>query len=121
MGITPLIKNLTALRMISYGIPADFCNDLFDVSETTATIFLKEFCKAMVSRFGDYYLRAPSAEDLDRIENQFRSLGFPGCIGAVDCAGWGWKQCPKAFQGIMVGKDGKPVLRLECICDDDLW
>lgn len=107
--------------MLAYGTPAEFRDDAFDVSETTAQKCLDEFCKAVVERFGSIYLRPPSAEDILRIDKQFRGLCFPGCIGAVDCAGWDWNNFPKEFQGIMVGKDDEPVLRLECICDVDLW
>lgn len=120
-GISPLIKVIAALRILSYGIPADFCDDSFDISETVAQLCLDEFCVAVIACFGVEYLRAPTAEDLLQIEKQFRGVGFPGCIGAVDCAGWGWKNCPKDLQGIMVGKDGKPVLPLEAVCDLDLW
>lgn len=120
-GISPLMKVITALRQLAYGIPADLSDDLFDVSETTARKCLKEFCRTVVTCFEHEYLRRPSAEDLKRIELQFRALGFPGCIGAVDCAGWYWKNAPKALQGSLIGKDGAPCLRAEVICDMDLW
>lgn len=117
LGITPLIKVLTDMRMIAYGIPADLCDDAFEVSETTDQLCLDEFCKAVASRFGSVYLRAPTEEDLVRIDWYFRNVGFPGCIDAVDCAGWIWNKCQKSLQGIMVGKERTPVLRLESICD----
>ena len=107
--------------MLAYALPADFCDDAFDISETTAQLCPDEFAIAMITCFGAEYLCAPTAEDLVRIEKQFRGVGFPGCIGAVDCAGWTWKNCPKALQGSFVGKDGKPTMRLEAICDLDLW
>jgi Plant transposon protein len=31
------------------------------------------------------------------------------------------QNCPKALQGIHVGKDGDPVLRMEVVCDLDIW
>lgn len=121
MGISPLIKFVCALRQLAYGLPADLADDLFDVSETTAGLCLEEFCKSVVRCFSAVYLRQPTAADLKRIEKEFAAVGFPGCIGCLDCAGWQWKNCPKALQGIMKGKDGVPTLRMEVICSLDLW
>lgn len=120
-GITPLLKVVCGMRMMAYGIPADLSDDLFDVSETTAFLCLFEFCEAVINCFETEYLREPTVEDLKRVERRFAEVGFPGCIGCVDCAGWFWKNCPKALQGAMIGKDGKPCLRMEVVCDLDLW
>ena len=120
-GISPLIKILTALRRLAYGIPSDLCHDLFDVSETTASKCMKEISRTVVDVFSVEYLREPTLDDLQRIEKKCRMVGFPGCAGAVDCAGWYWKNAPKALQGSLCGKDSKPVLSAEVICDLDLW
>ncbi len=29
------------------------------------------------------------------VVDEFRSIGFPGCIGSVDCVDVGWDKCPK--------------------------
>ena len=121
LGISPLLKVICGLREMSYGLPADLADDLFDVSETTASLCLHEFCKSIVDCFGERYLRDPDEEDIRRIEKQFAAVGFPGCLGCLDCAGWTWKNCPKALQGAMNGKEGCPTLRMEVICDLDLW
>ncbi|PXF40329.1 hypothetical protein BWQ96_09960 [Gracilariopsis chorda] len=39
----------------------------------------------------------------------------------MECAGWTWKNCSKALQGIMIGKEGQPSVRMEVICPLDLW
>lgn len=121
IGISPLLKVICALRQLSYGIPADLADDLFDVSETTASDCLQAFCNAVISGFSGIYLREPTEEDLVRIEKEFRLAGFPGCIGCLDCSGWQWKNCPKALQGVMTGKEGKPSVRMEVVCSLDLW
>lgn len=120
-GISPLLKTITAMRQIAYAIPSDFCGDLFDVSESTAAECMSKFCEAVVCHFSAEYLRSPTAEDIARVEGQFRAAGFPGCIGCVDCAGWSWKNAPKAMQGSLIGKDGAPCLRMEVVCDLSLW
>ncbi|PXF42407.1 hypothetical protein BWQ96_07848 [Gracilariopsis chorda] len=121
LGISPLVKVICALRQISHDIPSDLAEDMCDVSETTASLCLDEFCKAVESHFRAKYLQDPTDEDLIRTERQFARVGFPGCIGCVDCGGWEWKSCPKALQGVMIGKEGKPTLRMELICYLDMW
>ena len=66
------------------------------LSETTTLMSLKAFCQAVVSEFGEIYLRSPSGADLVNVERSFAEVGFPGCIGCVDCAGRDWDACPKA-------------------------
>jgi Plant transposon protein len=39
----------------------------------------------------------------------------------VDCAGWLCKNAPTALAGVLTGKEGKPCLRMEAVCDLDLW
>ena len=39
----------------------------------------------------------------------------------MDCSGWIWDKCPVGLQGQYIGKEGKPALRLEIVCDDQLW
>lgn len=43
LGITPLLKVICALRQPSYGITSDLADDVFEVSETTASICLQAF------------------------------------------------------------------------------
>lgn len=121
LGINPLILFIFAFRMLAYAIPSNFCDDTFDILKTTAQLCCDKFCIAMITCLAAEYLRYPTAKDLIRIEKKFRDADFPGCIGAVDCAGWTWKNCPKALHGTMVGKYGKHTLRLEAVCDLDLW
>lgn len=121
IGITPLLKVICALRQLAYRLPADIADDLFDISETSASLCLIELCTAVNNCFQVEYLRAPTTADLARIEREIKNVGFPGCIGCLDCAGWRWKNCPKALQGVMVGRDGVPTVRMEAICSLDLW
>lgn len=81
---------------------------------------MPKFYGAMVEKHGKKYLRDSMPDELDRMELSFRKIGFPGCIGAADCADWVWKNCPVGWQGHMTGKDNEPVIRLEMICDLDL-
>lgn len=121
MGIHSLQKAVASVRQLSYGIPGDAVDEYCRLSETTTLKSLREICRGVVAAFGLEYLRAPTQSGLQRIEAQFAQVGFPGCMGCVDCAGWDWKNAPKSHQGHNVGKDKVSTLRMEVICDLDLW
>lgn len=81
---------------------------------------LKPFAAAVVSELEEVWLRAPTAGDFQRIESQYRKLGFPACIVCVECASWEWVNCPVAFHGQYEGKDKRPVCKMEVFCDEFL-
>jgi Plant transposon protein len=111
-GTTPLLKVIVAIWTLAYSLPCYIWDDMFEVSETTASMCLHEFARVVVECFDAEYLREPTRQDLIRIEKQFRKVGWPGCIGVVDCAGWFWKNAPTVLAGVLSGKEGKPCLRM---------
>lgn len=120
-GLSPLQKIVAAIRQLCYGLAADAVEEYVRIGESTALEAMKKFCESVVSDFGYIYSRRPTTPDLITIEKQFAAVGFPGCVGCLDCCGWQWRACPKALQGIFIGKDDKPTIRMEAICDLDLW
>ena len=71
--------------------------------------------------FKDEDLCDPSAEELQSIANEYERLGFPGCVGCLDCAGWEWDACPVGWHENYKGASKKPTLRMEAVCHDDLY
>lgn len=52
---------------------------------------------------------------------ELSSLGFPGCIGSVDCASWFWYLWTTGLQWKCSSKKvSKPNVRMEAVCDDYL-
>lgn len=120
-GATPDQKICAALRILSSGVSADSLVDYFRLSESTLMLTFKLFCTSIRELYEGTYLRRPTLSDLQNVESQYSKLGFPACIGCVDCSGWEWENCPVALQGQYIGKDGKPTIRMEVVCDDMLW
>jgi hypothetical protein len=71
-GITPLLKVIVAIRTLAYALPSNIADDMFEVSETTASMCLHEFARVVVQCFDAEYLREPTGQDLVRIEKQFK-------------------------------------------------
>ena len=51
LGLSPLQKMTAALRMLAYGVSADFINEYVRIAENTAMMSLKKFVTAMVAIF----------------------------------------------------------------------
>lgn len=84
----------------------------------------EQFCESIVDIFRSTDLnRRPTVQELNNIERSYNKIGFPGCIGAVDCCKLIWKNCPKEQMGQYYNpKDLKvAVISVEAWCDHDLY
>lgn len=114
------LKIYAALQMLTEGRTALSLVRETRMSERQILKCMKRFTTCIVEQLEEEWIRLPTNAELLEIENRYKSLGFPGCIGAVDCASWQWEACPVGWQGIYKGKDKKPTMRLEIFCDDNL-
>ncbi|CDF36284.1 unnamed protein product [Chondrus crispus] len=120
-GIHPLQRVVAAIRMLAYGAAADSLDEYLSMSEDSVLQSLKSFCSTVIQKFGIEYLREPNEADLRRILAINAARGFPGCAGSIDCQHWQWKNCPIAWAGQFKGKERKPTIVLDAICDGELW
>uniref|UniRef100_A0A0D3CMY5 No apical meristem-associated C-terminal domain-containing protein n=1 Tax=Brassica oleracea var. oleracea TaxID=109376 RepID=A0A0D3CMY5_BRAOL len=120
-GHSPLQKATTAIRMMTYGCPADAVDEYLRLSETTALLCLEHFVQGIIDLFGEEYLRRPTPEDLQRLLDTGEERGFPGMIGSIDCMHWEWKNCPTAWKGQYTRGSGKPTIVLEAVASEDVW
>ncbi|XP_074314844.1 uncharacterized protein LOC141651015 [Silene latifolia] len=65
LGLSPLIKCTTALRLLAYGEAADRVDEYLKLG--TARKVLVRFLKAVIHQFGDEYLRRPTVQNLQRL------------------------------------------------------
>lgn len=120
-GLSALQKMTAALRMLTYGTPADAIDDYVRIGESTAIESLKRFVKAIFEIFSEEYLRRPTNEDVGKLLAENKRRGFPGMLGSIDCMHWKWKNCPSAWQGMFTGHVHEPTIILEAISSKDLW
>lgn len=57
LGHSPYQKIITTLRMIAYGVAADYIDEYLQIGESTIVQALKSF---VIAVFGPDYLRAPN-------------------------------------------------------------
>ena len=85
LGLTGLQKAVAAIRILAYGLPADAVDEYVRIGESTARKALHHFCRAIISVFGEYYLRAPNAENVARLLRIGEQRGFSEMLGSIDC------------------------------------
>ena len=67
---------------------------MFDhVSKPVEKQSIKPFCRAIVSQCCPHYLIIPCISDKEKIKKSSSGLGFPGCIGSLECASRQWDAC----------------------------
>ena len=118
------VKLLSCLRILSSGTTADSLDDATRMSEEIGRQYFRDFLNDVIEIYGDRYLnRRPTETELEGIEQKYRRIGLPGCIGAVDCMKVFWKNCPAAEKGQHLNKkDGKLAsIQCEAWCDHDLY
>jgi hypothetical protein len=84
------------MRVIAYGIPADYTDEYLRIGEDTTIKSVRMFAKVMIRVFGQTYLWAPNEEDTIKLMAMNEKRGWPGMLGSIDCMHWKWKNCPKA-------------------------
>ncbi|XP_028110415.1 uncharacterized protein LOC114308915 [Camellia sinensis] len=103
LGLSSYQKMTAALRMLAYGVAADFMDEYW------------------LQFFTDEYLRSPNENDIVRLLTIGQSRGFPGMLGSIDCMHWKWKNCPTAWKGMYSGHINEPTIILEAVASYDLW
>lgn len=114
-------KMTAAMRILCYGVPADLIDDHLAMGESKAIKCLRRFVKAIVGIFGEEYLRAPNAQDTERLLAMNKDRGFPGMLGSVDCMHWKWKNCPTSWHGQFTGHVHDPTIILEAVANQETW
>ena len=113
---------LLALKTMAYGVPYHCFRDQFQMSSTLARECCIVFDETISHLYTSEYMRLPTLDDIVAINNLHHSVhGFYGMFGSLDCMHTYWKNCPVAWQGSYKGKEKKPSIVLEAICDHHLW
>jgi hypothetical protein len=63
MGFSAFQKISTAMRVIAYGIPADYTDEYLRIGQDTTSELVRKFAKMVIRLYGDMYLRAPNKQD----------------------------------------------------------
>jgi hypothetical protein len=112
-------KILISLRILGRDAVADACAELSFVGESTCHTIFKQFVKNYSANFYSEYVNYPTGDDLMNIMETYRRLGFPGCVGSIDCTHVKWSACHKDKKWLATGKEGFPTLSFEAVVSHD--
>jgi hypothetical protein len=120
-GLSSLRKMITALRMLTYGVPADYVDEYVRIGETTAIESLERFVRVVVSIYSNNYLRSPNIDDVARLLEVGERHGFPKILGSIDCMHRKWKNCPTEWKCMFSGIFHEFTMILKAMTSQDLW
>jgi hypothetical protein len=72
------------MRVIAYGIPADYTDEYLCIGEDTTILSVRLFAKTIIRVFGPEYLRS-SNEDTKNLMAINVARGWSGMLGSIDC------------------------------------
>ena len=121
LDLSSLQKMTAALRMLAYGVAADFTDEYVRIGESTTIESLKKFVEAIVDIYSTKYLRSPNSNDIARLLRLGEMHGFPEMLGSIDCMHWKWKNCPSGWKGQYTSHSCEPTIILEAVASYDLW
>jgi hypothetical protein len=108
-------KILAALRMLGRDSCSDSISELSLMGESTCLHIFKVFLKQFADALYDVSVRPPEGEELLRVMERYRRLGFPGAAGSVDCTHVKWMMCAKDDKWLASGKEGYPTLSFDAV------
>lgn len=85
LGLSSFQKITAAMRMLTYGVPADATDEYVHIGESTTLESLRRFLAVVIEIFGEEYLRHPNEVDIARLLAIGEKKGFPGMLGSIDC------------------------------------
>jgi hypothetical protein len=119
MGHIPIeIKILVSLRILARGNVSDDISEMSKVGLSTCPSIFSQFVLKFAETFRKAFIYLPQdGEDLKKVMEIYARLGFPGCIGSMDCTHVHWLNCPEILKNLCIGKEGYPTLAFQVMVD----
>lgn len=123
-GIPSYIKVLACFRVLASGGSFGSVDESGRIAAETLRKYFYKFLVDIKELYGDmFFNRLPSTEELERVEEEYASKGFNGCVGAADCRKVWWKNRPASWKGQYHNtKEERPgTIVAEAWCDNSLY
>ena len=115
------LKILGALRVLGRGSVFDDIAEITFASESLHEEFFHQFCCKIVTLYDQFVYAPRTSVELARVESVYRQMGFPGCVGSIDCVHVAWEGCPALWRNHYKGAKGYPSIAYEVVCDHNLF
>ena len=109
-------KVLTCLRILGRNFVCDSVVEILNTGVMTVNNVFKDFAANYSAAYYDKYVYVPEGADLDKVEKDYRYMGFPGCVGSMDVTHLHWGACPKHLRHHCIGRYGHPTVAFNFVC-----
>jgi len=111
------LKVLACLRILGRDACCDDIEEMSEIAESTVNAVFKQFVTGCVAKLFESYVNVPVDDELQTIKETYARLGFPGCVGSMDCTHVPWAMCPVSLTHQCTGKEGYPTLAFQVMVD----
>jgi hypothetical protein len=118
-GIPVKFRVLIGLRYLARAHDSDTMEELSRVKKTTCFTIFHQFIDGMVEHFFDMFVSIPQSDQLRKVMEVYKMLGFNGCFGSIDCTHIFWKRCPNRWANYCQGKEKCTTLSFQVAVDHD--
>jgi hypothetical protein len=112
-----LVCGIVALRLLAKNHDGDTLNELSLIGASTCTAIFTTFVLNFKRAYFEKLVFIPEGDELKKVMDVYKILGFNGCFGSMDCTHVHWNKCPKSWQNFCIGKEGYPTLAFLVIVD----
>mmetsp|Transcript_14625 Transcript_14625/g.24207 ORF Transcript_14625/g.24207 Transcript_14625/m.24207 type:complete len:176 (-) Transcript_14625:1584-2111(-) len=87
--------------------------------KSTCNFIFKQFIEGVATKLFPVYVKPleMGSPDFIAATNTYARMGFPGCVGSVDCTHIYWDKCPVELTNLCKRQDKPPSLSYELVCD----
>ena len=110
-------KVLACLKILGRDLCCDEIDEVLNISESTVNKFFHQFITNFANAVYDKYVYVPDGAELDAVQEVYSRMGFPGCVGSMDCTHVFWDKCPERLKFLCKGKEGKPSVAFQAVVD----
>lgn len=93
-----VFKVLSCLRILARDAVGDDIDEHLNIGNSTVNSFFKRFLANCAEILFPKYVYVPQGAELDAVEAVYRRMGFPGCVGSMDCTHVFLEQMSKAIE-----------------------
>ena len=108
---------LGVLRILGRGLTFDDVAECNGISASANRVFFHKFCKHMAQEYNKHIFPPGTDDEIKHTTEEYRRLGFPGCVGSCDCVHIPWDKAPASDIAWYRGKEKYPTLAYQVTVD----
>jgi hypothetical protein len=104
-----------ALFVLAHGLPFQVIFTSSNISKEEHCVFLHKFIDYFFKHHHDYIYLPRDADELKLVQQKYREVGLPGCMGSKDVVHVRWACAPLGDYNRCKGKESYPMIAFQCV------